>query len=245
MGTPDLGQHHLMDKKIVDFIIREARLAKGDVVLDIGAGRGVLTKEIMKRCGCIAVEVESSCREGLEETGACVIIGNALDHVPSLRFTKIVANIPYAISEPLFFQLSKKKFDLAVMTIGENFLTVLQQETKIGIFFRSAYDITLLRDVPKNAFSPPPRVRSCIIKAVPKDLTPENEIIRRLLFLDDKKLKNAILKAYEGVRTKKEVRALTAAPFFEKSILGISNEDARKLLKTINELLSSPQKPPL
>jgi 16S rRNA (adenine1518-N6/adenine1519-N6)-dimethyltransferase len=239
MGEPEYGRHYLTDQKLVSFIIREARLKPEDVVLDIGAGNGVLTREVVKVCRCIALEVDPSCKKNLEATGAQVIIGNALDNIDALTFNKVVSNIPYAISEPLFYRLSKRKFELGILMIGENFLTVLEQKTKAGLFFKSAYTVRLLKDVPGAAFTPPPRVESCVIKATPKAKTAEDEVIQRLLFLDDKKLKNAMLKVYEGKRTKKEVRAVATASFYSKSIVGISNEDVKELVKDITTINQS------
>ena len=63
-----LGQHFLFDTKIRDSIVKAAQLKSHDLVLEIGPGKGFLTKELIKNCGeVIAVEIDDRLVEVLQQ----------------------------------------------------------------------------------------------------------------------------------------------------------------------------------
>ena len=63
----DLGQHFLLDENLVDLAVREAGLGPEDVVLEVGAGLGVLTVALARAAGRVhAVEVDVRLRPALE-----------------------------------------------------------------------------------------------------------------------------------------------------------------------------------
>ncbi|MFH1916826.1 MAG: rRNA adenine N-6-methyltransferase family protein [Nanoarchaeota archaeon] len=241
MGEPDRGQHYLIDEKIAEYIIKEAELTSKDIVLDIGAGQGALTEKIDKVCSCIAIEIDEENIVQLRKLplkNTKIYAGNVLKLVPRFKFNKIVANIPYAISEPLFYLLAKKRFDLGIMTIGESFWNILNSETKIGQLFRATYDITKLQEVPKTAFNPAPRTESAIIKIRPKTKrTATEELLNRLLFLDDKKLKNSLLTITEGIATKKQVKEILQDELYDEKLAQLSNAQFQTLQKDITRIL--------
>ena len=106
----ELGQHFLVDENILGVAGRLARLESDDVVLEVGAGLGVLTAFLAERVRLVhAVEVdrrlEPHLRERLSGRGNVeLVFGDALslplgelDPAPG----KLVANLPYAIATPL------------------------------------------------------------------------------------------------------------------------------------------------
>jgi len=108
-----LGQHFLVDHNIVRKIVAAAALQREDTVLEIGPGRGILTRALCREAGrVIAIELDRSLGETLAAALAGIDnlelqFGDALafpyDTVP--QGTVVVANLPYAISTPLLFQL--------------------------------------------------------------------------------------------------------------------------------------------
>ena len=118
------GQHYMIDAVLIRFIVNSAELEKDDVVLEIGYGKGALTKELAKKCRVIAIDIENNVFDAKNVT---FVEGNILTMFNSLyekySFNKIVANIPYNISEPLMKLIFKKhqELDLIVLTIGQNF----------------------------------------------------------------------------------------------------------------------------
>ena len=106
----DLGQHFLVDENILDVIGRLASLGPDDVVLEVGAGLGVLTRFLAARVRLVhAVEVDRSLEPHLRERlrgveNVRLVFGDALA-LPLGELApppgKLVANLPYSIATPL------------------------------------------------------------------------------------------------------------------------------------------------
>jgi len=252
MGTPDLGQHFLIDKNIVQFIVDNATLRSSDVVLEIGPGRGALTFELAKHCQVIAVEISDGHYDRLKEEigkrnmkNVTLINANILDILDILKFTKIVSNISYSISEPVFYKLAKKDFQSGIITCGMNFSQVLQGKTKTGILFSVAYSVDRIKEVNKTAFYPPPRTKSCIISVRKKDAcTPIELLLQDLLRLDQKKIQNALEKIFEKALTKKELaqkirefsgREKRKSGIFNKKLQALSNDEISYLVDFLEQ----------
>jgi len=106
----ELGQHFLVDENILGVIGRLAELGADDVVLEIGAGRGVLTRYLAERVAHVhAVELDASLEPDLRDAGRNVTLhlGDALRlDLAALApdATKLVANLPYNIATPLLVE---------------------------------------------------------------------------------------------------------------------------------------------
>lgn len=108
-----LGQHFLIDRNIIRKIVALADLRPGETVLEIGPGRGILTRAICERAkAVIAVELDPKLADFLgRELADCsnldLRVGDALefpyDTLP--HGTVVVANLPYNVSTPLLFRL--------------------------------------------------------------------------------------------------------------------------------------------
>jgi 16S rRNA (adenine1518-N6/adenine1519-N6)-dimethyltransferase len=107
---PDLGQHFLLDENLVDLSLREGRVGPDDVVLEIGAGVGVLTRALARRARHVhAVEIDRRLEGALAEAlggaanvrvrfeDAARMDLEALEPAP----TRLVANLPYDIATPV------------------------------------------------------------------------------------------------------------------------------------------------
>jgi 16S rRNA (adenine1518-N6/adenine1519-N6)-dimethyltransferase len=219
------GQHYMIDKKLIKFIVAEAMLENDDVVLEIGYGHGELTRAIAKKCNVIAIDIE---KFDLNLKNLHLIQGNILNEIEKLKFTKVVSNIPYNISEPLMRKLFKIDFDLCVLTTGKNFADNLsKKDNRIGIIANHFYNIDVLKIVKPTSFNPHPRVDSAIVRIEPKTLESLNKsdiIMRELIFLDDKKLKNAFEKIFKD-KTKKEIKEITKEKYYNKKIYELKNEE--------------------
>jgi 16S rRNA (adenine1518-N6/adenine1519-N6)-dimethyltransferase len=109
----DLGQHFLVDENILSVIERLADLARDDVVLEVGAGLGVLTAFLADRVSIVlAIEIDHRLEPHLRDRLAGydnvhLRIEDALElELASLEPppTKLVANLPYAIATPLLVE---------------------------------------------------------------------------------------------------------------------------------------------
>jgi 16S rRNA (adenine1518-N6/adenine1519-N6)-dimethyltransferase len=224
----------MIDKKILNKIVAAARLYKEDSVLEIGAGNGELTELLHKKSKVIAIEVDKELCKGLQKLAVKVICGNALDYLDKLKFNKIVANIPYSISEPLFTKLLLVDFEIGVFVIGSNFYELLKSNSKLGVLARAFFIIKLEAEVPRSCFDPEPRVDSVLIVVRPKKkLSEKDKILQSLVRQQDKKIKNALIKHYEGKKTKNEVREMLESidqGILNKGILSLSNDEMSKFI---------------
>ena len=180
----DIGQNFLVDRSVVDFIVKRSAPGEGDVVLEIGPGDGVLTNGLLKTPleRLYTVEVDERLRAGLERIASrdsrCVCYwGDAV------RFdyrslpdppTKIIANLPYHITTPLMWAFLEQ---LVPMGVGYMMLMVQlesadritsregsRERTPLGITIEAMGSAQIVRKVPPTAFHPRPRVSSAIIE---------------------------------------------------------------------------------
>ena len=104
------GQHFLIDQNIVRKIVDLAAIQADETVLEIGPGRGILTRALCEKAKrVIAIEIDRQLGQIL--TDFCpnldLRIGDALefDYGALPSDTVVVANLPYYVSTPLLFKL--------------------------------------------------------------------------------------------------------------------------------------------
>jgi 16S rRNA (adenine1518-N6/adenine1519-N6)-dimethyltransferase len=179
-----LGQHFLIDQGIARKIVRLADLEPEDCVVEIGPGMGVLTflmLPLVKKV--IAVELDQGMADYLREkaegmASLIVVRQNALGFDFSTaakeagRRLKVVANLPYNISTPVISRLLESREALAHLTL------MLQREVAqrisaspggkaygpLSIFTQLYTSPKIMMRVPPEAFYPPPRVESALVK---------------------------------------------------------------------------------
>jgi 16S rRNA A1518/A1519 N6-dimethyltransferase RsmA/KsgA/DIM1 with predicted DNA glycosylase/AP lyase activity len=238
------GQHYMIDKDLIKFIVNEAMLLPTDVVLEIGYGHGELTKEIAKKCKVIAVDIhDAASGERLNHKNITTVKGNILESFEKIfgkyGFNKIISNIPYNISEPLMKKIFQIDVEMVLLTMGKKFSEILTAEdNRISIIANHLYDIEIMRIVSPKSFHPMPRVDSAVVMMRQKDIdsVPKTSAIyKELVLMDDKKLKNCFEKILADM-TKKQVKELTKDKLFEKKLYQLSNEEFMKLDEFVNGL---------
>ncbi len=233
------GQHYMIDKSLIAFIIENSELVKEDVVLEIGYGKGALTRELAKKCKVIAIDIEEY---KIDIKNTTFVTGNILKLFNELydkyKFNKIVANIPYNISEPLMKLIFKKhsEIELILLTVGQNFANILQEtNNRLGIITNKLYEFEIIKTVKPKSFNPPPKVNSSVIQLIPK-YDSFSDLYVHLILLDDKLLKNA-LEAIITTKTKKEIKTLTTAKMFEKKLYELNNSEFMELDLFLEDLI--------
>jgi len=180
-----LGQHFLIDKNILDKIIRAAELKRGDWVLEIGAGTGILTKRLSQQVErVVSIEIDKEMVEmlkrkmqkELKEKKIEIIEGDILKleipFPPGTRY-KLVANIPYQITGPILekFLLTEKKPELMVLMVQKEVAQKIcaqpPEMNRLAVLVQSCASPSVVHFVSKNCFWPKPEVESAILKIVP------------------------------------------------------------------------------
>ena len=210
-------QYFLHDEEILSFEADIARLKKGDVVLEIGAGSGNLTKHLARKTLVLAIETDQRFFPTLEKIENCKLIhGNALEALElkrknetDLEFNKVVSNIPYSISQEIIVELLQHRWEITVLCVQKEFAQKLQQNTKLGFVVRDCCELRYMSDVPPSAFSPKAVDSSIILLKQQKLLD-----MKFWRFLDvvfrkkNKDVKNVVSNAPEKL-AKKKVHQLT------------------------------------
>ncbi len=191
-----LGQNFLIDQKTLEIIVETAAVKPGDLVLEVGPGLGVLTRELMdKGADVVAIERDRRFVDYLKrEVGANnhspvrIVHGDAADvHWHELigeGTWKFVSNLPYSMTS---FALRKA---LWAPKPPENLVVLVQREVgerATETAGRTAYRVPrsgktsllslmvalssessrIVRRVPAGCFFPPPKVESVVLQIVP------------------------------------------------------------------------------
>lgn len=174
-----LGQNFLADPNLLDAIVRDAELAPGEVVLEVGAGEGVLTRRLAAAAAHVhAIELDRGLEAALAPLAARPDVdlrwGDAmkidlagLDPAP----TAVVANLPYAIATPLILRTvdelpSVKRWTVMVQREIADRLRAEPGSRTYGspsVLAQLACEVKLLRTVDPAVFRPRPRVESAIL----------------------------------------------------------------------------------
>jgi len=183
-----LGQHFLVDDRIADRIVEESGVKEGGRVLEVGPGRGVLTRRLIGRGAFVrAVELDralhSELKEKLGKPGVCEIEwGNALkfDFDSIEAPFDIVSNLPYSVCVALikmFFNHMDKIKSMTLMVQSEVAarLTANAGDSAYGslsVYTSYHCKTEWLFTAPPTAFSPRPKVESAVISLKPLEKEP-------------------------------------------------------------------------
>lgn len=211
-----LGQHFLIDGTVALREIGYASLQPDDVVLEIGPGKGILTRLLARYATqVIAIEIDKKLVQELSvllPKNVRLIHGDALevDYQTLPKFTKIVANLPFQISSPITFKILQYPFTKAILIYQKDFADRMiahaggkeYSRLSVGIYYK-AY-CRILETIPKNCFSPQPKVESCIVELIPREKPPFSvadeafffELTKTLFSHRRKKIKNTIEGTY-------------------------------------------------
>ncbi len=174
-----MGQNLLVDSNVLDNQITHANLQRNDIVLEIGAGIGTLTKRLATYVKeVIAVEKDPHLAEVLksiceEWTNITIIHDDILKMEPLPTFTKVVSNIPYSISSPLTFKILTYSFDYAILTYQLDFAKRLtatvgsREYSRLSVTAYYRAKAKILEKISRTAFYPAPKVDSALVKITP------------------------------------------------------------------------------
>ncbi len=223
------GQHLLINEDVLKKEISVAKIKDSDKVIEIGAGAGMLTKELVKKSGkVLAFEIDEKFKKYLDELSGVnknlrIVYGDALK-VDWRGYDKIVSNIPYVLSEPIVSKAIIDGIDELVLIVGAKFKDLLSSEkfehSRIGVIASLFYDFEAILKVDKKDFNPVPSVNSWLIRLVRKKKVSKIDSILQSVVVRKGKIKNSIMYGLvnEG-KTKREAREIIAGTKIPLEIL--------------------------
>lgn len=239
--SKSLGQNFLTDKNIIDRIIGSAEIGPDDLVIEIGPGIGVITREAAETARkVIAVEIDKNLIPILKETLSDVdnveivnqdilktdvnqLIANQGD---SISGVKIIGNLPYYITTPIIMKL------LEDGVMADSITVMMQKEvadrikaspgTKaygaLSVAVQYYCTVEGVVNVPKEVFVPQPKVDSTVLRLSIREEAPvklsDREIFFRCVKAGFGQRRKTLLNSLMGIEgiTKEEVKeALDAA----------------------------------
>ena len=175
-----LGQNFLADPNLLDAIVRDAELSPEDVVLEVGAGEGVLTERLAVAAAHLhTVEIDRGLEPALAPIAALPNVnlhwGDAMkvelaDFEP--KPTAMVANLPYSVATPLILRTiellpSLRSWTVMVQKEIADRLRAAPGSRTYGspsVVAQLACEVELVRKVDPAVFKPRPRVDSAILR---------------------------------------------------------------------------------
>lgn len=231
-----LGQNFLVDPNLQRKIVEAVGAGPGDEVVEIGPGRGALTRHLAGRVGrLVLVELDDGLADALAREYAGrddveVVHGNVLEvplaeHVRRPEAVRVVGNIPYNITTPILFRLLERPRprEIVLMVQEEVAARIVAREGTsaygaLAVGVRSVAQAERLFRVGRNAFRPVPKVDSAVVRIrplVPERLDIDQErrlrTLVRACFQWRRKQLGKILRDHPDLRLGRDMASLAAA----------------------------------
>ena len=172
-----LGQHFLVDLNIARNIVN-ALGTDHDVVIEVGAGMGVLTQYLIENQldKLQVVEIDTESVEFLKNKFPMLeghlVHGDFLKYDINGENAAVIGNFPYNISSQIFFQILKYRNNVSECVgmiqkeVAERIAAGPGSKTYgiLSVLLQAWYDIEYLFTVHENVFNPPPKVKSAVIR---------------------------------------------------------------------------------
>ena len=180
------GQNFITDTNLLQAMVKDSGVCEDDVVVEIGAGAGTLTRELAKSAGkVLAFEIDRNLvpilgqtLKGLEDKVEVIfrdiqkVNDEELDELLEGKNYKVVANLPYYITTPIimrFLERTRRPQSITVMIQKEVGVRLTSTSTEgdygvITLAIALEGKAKIMRDVPRQMFTPQPNVDSCIVR---------------------------------------------------------------------------------
>jgi 16S rRNA (adenine1518-N6/adenine1519-N6)-dimethyltransferase len=215
------GQHFLEDDQVIQRLVDVIAPATGQHLVEIGPGHGALTFPVLRRCHQLDVveldrDLIPTLRARSKDVGTLIIHeADALDFdfgalAKDSMMLRVIGNLPYNISTPLIFHLlefANKITDMHFMLQKEVVDRLAADKGnsdygRLSIMVQYHCEVSSLFDVPPEAFNPPPRVNSSIVRLIPyqtlpyvaKDYQHFRELVKQAFSQRRKTLRNCLKK---------------------------------------------------
>lgn len=171
------GQNFLTDDRVAQRHVGYAGIEKGDRVLEVGPGLGILTSKLIELSDDVTcIELDAILAEHIRNTygGRLKLIEGDAVKVDFPPFDRFVSNLPYSVSTPIIFKLLGYDFKKAVVMVQKEFadrMTAPVGSTEysrltVNLFYKA--ECKILENVPASRFKPKPKVDSALVEIVPR-----------------------------------------------------------------------------
>ncbi|HWD45666.1 MAG TPA: rRNA adenine dimethyltransferase family protein [Actinomycetota bacterium] len=173
----ELGQHFLAGGWLAAELVEQAGVGQDDLVVEIGAGTGVLTEALARRAGrVVAVECDPRLADRARarlagHENARVVTADALAMPPPRRPFRVVANLPFGSTTAMLRRLlgdprsRLERADLIVQEQAARRYAARRPGTPETIAWGAWYDLAVGRRLGPGCFRPPPRVGAAVLVA--------------------------------------------------------------------------------
>ena len=176
-----LGQHFLVDSRVLTRIVASADLDEADVVVEVGPGRGALTRRLLPRVArVVAIEMDEYLAEALpakldNPSNLSVVCGDAraidlASMTGAGQPYKVVANLPYYAANPIirrFLETEPRPTSMVVMVqreVAESMTAIPGKMTLLSVATQFYAGARTVCQVPPSAFRPAPKVTSTVVR---------------------------------------------------------------------------------
>jgi 23S rRNA (adenine-N6)-dimethyltransferase len=169
------GRHFLRSSKLAEELVRAAGIQRGDLVLDLGAGTGILTGAL-SRAGArvVPVEIDRQLALGLRRRFPEVIEGDALRvSLPTEPF-KVVANLPFDGGTAILRRLLDPRVPLETADVIVEWGLATKRaavwpSTQLGTYWSAWFELSITRRLPRFVFAPAPGVDAGLLRLARRD----------------------------------------------------------------------------
>ncbi len=230
------GQHFLHDRDVLDRIVMAIAPRKDECLVEIGPGAGALTLPLLDAVPRLtAIELDRDLHQPLRERAAGhgqldLIEANVLDvdfsalareAGDSLR---VVGNLPYYLSSPILFHCLAHRAAIRDMTfllqkeVVDRIVAMPGNKTygRLSVMLQLACRAESLFEVPPDAFTPPPKVDSALLRLVPRPQDEQPDIdpdaLQNVVRMAFGKRRKTLANALKGVMNAEQIRTAGIDP---------------------------------
>lgn len=228
--NPTKDQHFLVDEVMLERIYRKADIKEGESIVEVGGGAGALTKYLVKgKNHVVVIEKDPYYAQLLKEkfseyNNLEIVEGDALNF-DFYSFDRIVANLPYTITEPFLINLARtgtleynsknakssnvksitlvlsqnsvRKMVAPIQIVEGNSKHCNQEFGLMGAICHTFLNLEIDTVIPSEAFFPEPAVTSIVVNLTPKNKKTTVDRIMAEILTDKKGNSPAVSRVYE------------------------------------------------